>query len=63
MKGKNKPDLRERGLELPRQKSSRPMCFFCHPKKCLQKFLKITRENMGDKINGSSNRMQGMNKI
>jgi len=26
-------------------------------------FLKRARENMGDKINGSSNRMQGMNKI
>jgi hypothetical protein len=26
-------------------------------------FLKTTRENMGDKITGSSNRMQGMNKI
>jgi len=25
--------------------------------------LKTTRENMGDKINGSSNRMQDMNKI
>jgi hypothetical protein len=54
----------ERGLEIPRQKSSCPTCFNCHPqKKYLQKFLKITRENMGDRINGSSNRMQSMNKI
>jgi hypothetical protein len=29
----------------------------------MQKFLKITREKYGDRINGSSNRMQGMNKI
>jgi hypothetical protein len=25
--------LRERGLEIPRQKSSRPTCFNCHPQK------------------------------
>jgi hypothetical protein len=33
------------------------------PKKYLQKFLKITREKYGDRINGSTNRMQCMNKI
>jgi hypothetical protein len=32
-------------------------------KKYLQKILKITREKYGDRINGSSNRMQDMNKI
>jgi hypothetical protein len=38
----------ERGLEIPRQKSSRPTCFNRHPqKKYLQMFLKKTRENMG----------------
>jgi hypothetical protein len=31
MCGKIKPVLKERGSELPRQKNSRPMCFFCHP--------------------------------
>jgi len=31
MCGKIKPVLKERGSELLRQKSSRPMCFFCHP--------------------------------
>jgi hypothetical protein len=30
MYGKSKPDLRERGLELPKQKSNRLTCFFCH---------------------------------
>jgi len=40
MYGKSKPDLRERGLELPKQKSI----------KYLQKiFLKTTRENIGIK--------------
>jgi hypothetical protein len=64
MYGKTKPVLRERGLEIPRQKSSRPTCFNCHPqKKYLQMFLKTIRENMGDRINASSNRMQGMNEI
>jgi hypothetical protein len=29
----------------------------------LQKFLKTTRKNIVDRIDGSSNRMQGMNKI
>jgi hypothetical protein len=32
-------------------------------KKYLQKILKITREKYRKRINGSSNRMQGMNKI
>jgi hypothetical protein len=27
---KIKPVLREKGLEIPRQKSSRLICFFCH---------------------------------
>jgi hypothetical protein len=31
MYGKSKPDFRERGLEIPRQKSSSLLCFFCHP--------------------------------
>jgi hypothetical protein len=54
----------ERGLKIPKQKSSRPMCFNCHPKKkYIQMFLETTRENMGDKITDSSNRMQSMNKI
>jgi hypothetical protein len=30
MYGKIKPVLREKGLEIPRQKSSRLICFFCH---------------------------------
>jgi hypothetical protein len=33
MYGKSKPDLWERGLEIPRQISNNLMCFFCHPKK------------------------------
>jgi hypothetical protein len=33
MCGKIKPILDERGLELPRQKNSRPTCFFYHPQK------------------------------
>jgi hypothetical protein len=31
MYGKDKHDLRERYLKVPRQKSSSLMCFFCHP--------------------------------
>jgi hypothetical protein len=31
MYGKSKPDLRERDLKIPRQKSGSLMCFFCHP--------------------------------
>jgi hypothetical protein len=31
MCGKIKHVLKERGSELPNQKSSRPTCFFCHP--------------------------------
>jgi hypothetical protein len=31
MYGKSKPDLNEKGLEIPRKKSSSLMCFFCHP--------------------------------
>jgi hypothetical protein len=31
MYGKSKHDLRERGLEIARQKSSSIMCFFYHP--------------------------------
>jgi len=31
MCGKIKPDLKEKGSELPRQKSNRLTCFFCHP--------------------------------
>jgi hypothetical protein len=31
MCGKIKPVFKERGSELPRQKSIRPTCFFCHP--------------------------------
>jgi len=31
MYGKIKPVLRDRGSELPRQKSSSPTYFFCHP--------------------------------
>jgi hypothetical protein len=33
MSGKSKPNLRERGLELPRQKSNHLTCFFNHPQK------------------------------
>jgi hypothetical protein len=45
-----------------RKAASQP-AFYVIPKQYLQKFLKTTRENMGDKINGSLNRMEGMNKI
>jgi hypothetical protein len=31
MYGKIKPNLRERGLDIPRQKSNSLMCFFYHP--------------------------------
>jgi hypothetical protein len=63
MYGKSKLDLSERGLEIPKQKNTSLMCFSVIPKKYLQKFLKTTKENMGDRIDGSSTRMQSMNKI
>jgi hypothetical protein len=31
MCGKIKPVLKEKCSKLPRQKSSHPTCFFCHP--------------------------------
>jgi hypothetical protein len=53
----------ERGLEIPRQKSSRRRALTVIPKKISADFLKKTRESIGDKISSSSNRMQGMNRI
>jgi hypothetical protein len=50
MCGKIKHVLRERGSELPRQKSSRPTGFSCHPHQIpAEIFLKTTIENMGIK--------------
>jgi hypothetical protein len=63
MRGKIKPILRERGLEIPRQKSNRPTCFICHPKKKSAEVSQNKKRKYGDRINGSSNRIQGMNKI
>jgi hypothetical protein len=60
---KIKPVLRERGLEIPRQKSNHPTYFICYPQK---KSIEVSHDNKrkyGDRINGSSNKMQGMNKI
>jgi len=31
LEGKNKPDLRERGLRVTREKNSRSTCFYYHP--------------------------------
>jgi hypothetical protein len=56
-------DLRERGLELPRKKSSRPTCFFCHPQIRPTEVFQDNKRKYGDRINGSSNRILGMNKI
>jgi len=60
MWGKIKHVLRERGLEIPRQKSNRPTCFICHPKKISAEVSQDNKRKYGDRINGSSNRMQGM---
>jgi hypothetical protein len=46
MQGKRKPELRERGLEIPRQKAAAQRAFSVIPKQYLHKFLKTTRENM-----------------
>jgi hypothetical protein len=52
MWGKIKLVLRKRGLELLRQKSSRPTCVFCHPHKILaERFLKTNKRRYGDKTN------------
>jgi hypothetical protein len=50
-------------LELPRQKSNRPTCFFCDPQIALAEAYQDKKRKYGDRINGSSNRMQGVNKI
>jgi hypothetical protein len=63
MCGKIKPDLSERGLDIPRQKRNRLMCFFCYSQIILVDVSLDNKEKYGDKINGFSNRMQGMNKI
>jgi len=49
--------------KLPRQKSSRPTCFFYHPQIVPAEVSQDNKIKYGDRINGSSNRMQGMNKI
>jgi hypothetical protein len=43
MQDKIKPVLRERGLEILRQKSSRSACFNCHPKK--KKSADLSQDN------------------
>jgi hypothetical protein len=63
MSVKSKPDLRERCLELPRQKSSRPTCFFCHPLIVPAEVSQDEKRKYGDRINGFSNKMQGMKKV
>jgi hypothetical protein len=49
MCGKIKPVLKERGSELPRQKSRCPKCFFCHPQIVLAEVSQDKREKNGDK--------------
>jgi hypothetical protein len=52
MCGKIKPVLRDRGPELPRQKSSRPTCFFCHPHQIpVEIYPQENKRKYGDKIN------------
>jgi hypothetical protein len=52
MCGKIKPILRERGSELPRQKSSHPTCFFCHPYQItVEIFPRDNKRKYGDKTN------------
>jgi hypothetical protein len=63
MWGKIKPVLKERGLEIPRQKSSRSTYFICHPQKIFAEVSQDNKRKYGDRINGSLDRMQGMNKI
>jgi hypothetical protein len=38
-------DLRERGLPIPRQKSSRPTWFVCHPYEILAKISQDNKRN------------------
>jgi len=42
MSSKIKHVLKEKGSELPRQKSNHPTCFFCHPQIVP---TKVSREN------------------
>jgi hypothetical protein len=47
MYGKSKPDLRKRGLEIPRQKNSSMMCFFCHPQIVLAEVSQDNKRTYG----------------
>jgi hypothetical protein len=53
----------ERGLEILRQKTAARPAFNCHPKKISVDVSQDNKRKYEDRINGSSNRMQGMNKI
>jgi hypothetical protein len=46
MCGKIKPILKEKGSELSREKSSRPMCFFCHPHKVPAEIFSTQQEKI-----------------
>jgi hypothetical protein len=52
MCGKIEPVIRERDPELPRQKSNRPTCFFCHPHQIpTEIFSRQQNKIVGDKTN------------
>jgi hypothetical protein len=53
----------ERGLPIPRQKSSHPTCFLCHPYKIPAEFSLDNKRNYRDRKNGSITNMQSMNMI
>jgi hypothetical protein len=64
MYGKGKLDLREIGLPLPRQKSSRPTCFVCHSYEIPTEISQDNKRNyIGIEKNGSITNMQSKRRI
>jgi hypothetical protein len=61
MYGQIKLVLKERGLELPRQKSSHLTCFFCHPQIVPAEVSQNNKRKYGNKTNMVA-RLQGKKK-